>query len=392
MPIKAGPREIGVTFAAKTNALDPQKLRPLLSPADAVDTHGVPRVDKVMITGPFDPAGPGDTPSRRMVFVCHPASAADEEPCAKRIITRLVGRAYRRPVSEVDIAPILEFYRAGGRGRSVDPRRRAPWCDQGGNSEDPQRLEVRAERGVPLKPGATSARLTDIELASRLSFFLWSSIPDAALQQAAVEGRLSDPLVLDRQIRRMIADPRSEALTTNFAGQWLYLRNLKNFLPIADEYPDWDDDLRQGFKRETELLFKSVLHRPGVLQLLTADYTFVNERLARHYGIPNIYGSQYRRVTVTDENRRGLLGHGSILTVTSNANRTSPVRRGVDSRESHRHAAAAAAAERAGLIDNKDRAKPDDAPQMEQHRANPACASCHRLMDPLGLALDNFER
>jgi len=390
VPIKAGPREIGVTFAAKTNALDPQKLRPLLSPADAVDTHGVPRVDKVMITGPFDPAGPGDTPSRRMVFVCHPASAADEEPCAKRIITRLVGRAYRRPVSEVDVAPILEFYRAGRREGSFD---------QGVERAvvrlltSPQFL-FRSERGVPLKPGATSARLTDIELASRLSFFLWSSIPDAALQQAAVEGRLSDPLVLDRQIRRMIADPRSEALTTNFAGQWLYLRNLKNFLPIADEYPDWDDDLRQGFKRETELLFKSVLHDDrSVLQLLTADYTFVNERLARHYGIPNIYGSQYRRVTVTDENRRGLLGHGSILTVTSNANRTSPVRRGKWILENLIGTPPPPPPPNVpALTDNKDRAKPlTMRQQMEQHRANPACASCHRLMDPLGLALDNFD-
>lgn len=191
VPIKAGPREIGVTFAAKTNALDPQKLRPLLSPADAVDTHGVPRVDKVMITGPFDPAGPGDTPSRRAVFVCRPTSAADEEPCAKRIITRLAGRAYRRPVSEVDVAPILEFYRAG---------RREGTFDQGVERAvvrlltSPQFL-FRSERGVPLRPGATSARLTDLELASRLSFFLWSSSPDDELLDLATRGRLHAPSV-----------------------------------------------------------------------------------------------------------------------------------------------------------------------------------------------------
>ncbi len=390
VPVKAGPREIGVTFAAKTNALDPQKLRPLLSPADAVDTHGVPRVDKVMITGPFDPTGPGDTPSRRMVFVCRPVSAGDEEPCARRIIARLAERAYRRPVGEVDLQPIVEFYRAGRREGSFDLGIERAVLRL---LTSPQFL-FRSERGVPLKAGASSARLTDVELASRLSFFLWSSIPDDALLQDAVRGRLKDRLVLDRQVRRMIADPRSEALTTNFAGQWLYLRNLKNFLPIIDEYPDWDDDLRQGFKRETELLFKSVLHDDSsVLELLTADYTFVNERVARHYGIPNVYGSQFRRVAVTDENRRGLLGHGSILTVTSNANRTSPVRRGKWILENLIGTPPPSPPPNVpALADNKDRAKPlTMRAQMEQHRANPACAGCHRLMDPLGLALDNFD-
>ena len=390
VPVKAGPREIGVTFVGKTNALDPQKLRPLLSPSDAVDTHGVPRVDKVMVTGPFSPAGPGDTPSRQQVFVCRPTSAGDEEPCARRIIGRLAERAYRRPVTDADLAPIVEFYQAGRKEGSFDLGVERAVTRL---LTSPQFL-FRSEHGVPLKAGATASRLTNLELASRLSFFLWSSIPDEALRKVAVQGRLSNPLVLDQQVRRMLADERSEALTTNFAGQWLYLRNLKNFLPIADEYPDWDDDLRQGFKRETELLFKSVLHDDrSVLELLTANYTFVNERLAHHYGIPNVYGSTFRRVTVTDENRRGLLGHGSVLTVTSNANRTSPVRRGKWILENLIGTPPPAPPPNVpALADNKDRAKPlTMRAQMEQHRANPACAGCHRLMDPLGLALDNFD-
>ncbi|MGB7218801.1 MAG: DUF1592 domain-containing protein, partial [Vicinamibacterales bacterium] len=390
VPIKAGPREIGVTFVAKTSALDPQKLRPLLSPYDAVDTHGMPRVDRVMITGPFGTTAPGDTPSRRQVFVCRPTTVAEEEPCARRILTRLGERAYRRPVTDADIAPLLDFYRAGrGEGSFETGIERAVVR----LLASPQFL-FRSDRGLPRAAGAAPARVTDLELASRLSFFLWSSIPDDTLRQAAVGGRLKDPLVLARQVRRMLADSRSEALTTNFAGQWLYLRNLKNILPIVDEYPDFDDDLRQGFRRETELLFRSVLHEDrSVLELLTADYTYVNERVAHHYGITNVYGSQFRRVAITDPNRRGLLGHGSILTVTSNANRTSPVRRGKWILENLMGTPPPSPpANVPPLADNKERATPlTMRAQMEQHRANPVCASCHRLMDPLGLALDNYD-
>jgi hypothetical protein len=394
--VKAGPRKIGVTFAAKTAALDPQKLRPLLSPYDAVDTHGVPRVDKVMITGPFNPAGPGDTPSRQRIFICRPAAvaaglrAADELPCAQRILTRLAERAYRRPVSDSDLQPLLDFFRAGRADGSFDV----------GIERALMRLLTspsflfRSERGMATASANTLARLTDLELASRLSFFLWSSIPDDTLRQAASGGRLNAPAATDVQVRRMLADPRSEALAANFAGQWLYLRNLQNILPIVDDYPDFDDDLRQAFKRETELLFDAVLRENrSVLELLTADFTFVNERLARHYGIPDVYGSTFRRVAVKDEARRGLLGQGSILTVTSNANRTSPVRRGKWILENIIGTAPPPPPPNVpALTDNKDRPAPVSMrEQMEQHRANPACASCHRLMDPLGFALENFD-
>jgi hypothetical protein len=252
----------------------------------------------------------------------------------------------------------------------------------------------RIERDAPNARPGVPARLSGLELASRLSFFLWSSLPDEALLEAAIGGRLNTAAGVDQQMRRMLADPRAEALVTNFAGQWLYLRNLRTVAPIADEFPDFDDDLRQAFQRETELLFGSIIREDrSVVELLTADYTFVNERLARHYGIPRVYGSHFRRVPVREEARRGILGHGSILAVTSNANRTSPVRRGKWILENLIGSPPPPPpANVPPLTENSERARPlTMREQMEQHRANPACASCHRLMDPLGLARENFD-
>ena len=388
--LKAGPREIGVTFVAKTAAQDPQKLRPLASPFDAVDTHGVPRLDAVMITGPFNPTGPGDTPSRRRVLTCRPATAAEEVPCARTIVSALARKAYRRPITPADLDLLLGFYQAG----------RADGAFEHGIERalvriltSPEFLFRMEHDPATAKPGMLT-RVTDLELASRLSFFLWSSLPDEPLLQSAVQGRLHEPLVLDREVRRMLQDPRADALVTNFAGQWLYLRNVRTVTPIVDEYPDFDDDLRQGLRRETELLFSSVIREDrNVLDLLTADYTFVNERLARHYGIPGVYGERFRRVAVKDEARRGLLGQGSILAVTSNANRTSPVRRGKWILENLIGSPPPPPPPNVPpLVDNKDRSRPlSMREQMEQHRASPQCASCHRLMDPLGLALENFD-
>jgi hypothetical protein len=387
--VKAGPRDVGVTFVGKTAAQDPQKLRPLLSPFDAVDTHGVPRVDAVMITGPFNPTGGGDTPSRQRIFTCRPSAALAEEACARQIVSTLARRAYRRPVARADVDLLMGFYRSGRADATFDHGIERALVRV---LTSPEFL-FRAERALPA-PGTAPQRIHDLDLASRLSFFLWSSIPDDQLVTAAANGRLRDPAAVARQVQRMLADPRADAMVNNFAGQWLYLRNLRTVSPIADEYPDFDDDLRQAFKRETELLFASIL-RDGrsVLDLLTADFTFVNERLARHYGIRGVYGSHFRRVAVPDDARRGLLGHGSILTVTSNANRTSPVRRGKWILENLIGSPPPPPPPNVPVLaENKDRPKPlTMREQMEQHRASPACAGCHRLMDPLGLALENFD-
>jgi mono/diheme cytochrome c family protein len=390
VPVKAGPRTVGVTFLAKSAAQDPQKLQPLLSPFDAVDTHGVPRVDAVMITGPYKVTGPGDTPSRRRVFVCRPASASEETPCARKIITTLARRAYRRPVTGADLELLLGFYRDGRRDGSFDTGIERVLIRLLASPEFVFRVERDPDDAAP----GSLRRVTDLELATRLSSFLWSSIPDDALLEAASEGKLKDPRVLEREVRRMIADPKGQALVGNFAGQWLYLRNLRTTAPITDEFPDFDDDLRQAFLRETQMLFESVVREDrNVLDLMNADYTFVNERLAKHYGIPDVYGSRFRRVPVRDEARRGLLGQGSFLTVTSNANRTSPVKRGKWILENVLGTPPPPPPPNVPpLKENSEREQPlSMRQQMEQHRASPACASCHKLMDPVGFSLENFD-
>ena len=390
--VGAGPHRVGAAFLKKSSALIETERQPYDAHFN-MDRHPrtQPGVRSVAIAGPFATAGVGDTPSRRRIFVCRPASAADEPACARTIIGTLARRAYRRPVSDADLAGPLAFY-ARGRER--------------GGFEDGIELALRAlltsteflfriEQDPAGLPPGTPYRLSDVELASRLSFFLWSSLPDDELLGLAERGELGDPAVLAAQVARMLADPRAHSLATNFAGQWLYLRNLDAARPNLRLYPDFDDNLRRAMRRETELLFASVVDEDrDVLDLLRADYTFLNERLARHYDVPNVYGDHFRRVDLGPDSRRaGLLGHGSILTVTSYATRTSPVLRGK------------------WVLDNilgmPPPPPPPDVPplaegeaggeapsmreRMAQHRRNPACAACHQLMDPAGLAMENFD-
>jgi hypothetical protein len=390
--VKAGPHRVGAAFLERSAALDTRLLHSFVrSSADTYDFTGLPHISTLTIVGPIDASGAGETPSRRKIFVCRPPRPQDELPCAQRILTNLATRAYRQPPTEEDLEPLLEFYRAGREQRS---------SFDAGIEQALQRLLAgpkfvfRAERSPEgVAPGAVH-RVSDYELASRLSFFLWSSLPDPELLQAAEQGRLHQPEVLDRQVRRLLADPKSAALVTNFGDQWLQVRNLRNIVPNSAEFPDFDDNLRQAFQRETELFLESIIREDrNVLDLLTADYSFVNERLARHYGIPDVYGSRFRRVTLSDEARKGLLGKGSVLMVTSHADRTSPVVRGKWILEN--------------ILNTPVPPPPPDVPplketeedqtpktmraQMAEHRANPVCASCHKMMDPIGFALENFD-
>ena len=394
--VKAGPQAIGVAFLQKNYAANEDLVRrPSSSTYDVFIgmQYGyttAPHLSRVVITGPYNPTGLGDTPSRRRVLVCRPASASDETTCARQIVSTLARRAFRRVVNDNDVASLLTFYQQER--------------DRTGNFEAGIEMAVRRIladpefifRFEPTPAGVapnTPYRIRDTELASRLSFFLWSTIPDDELLQLGIDGKLHEPAVLEKQTRQMLADPKARALVTNFANQWLFLRDLKNANPDVTVFPDFDDNLRQGFQRETEMLFESIVREDrSVLDLLDADYTFVNERLARHYGIPNVYGPDFRRVPVANDARRGLLGHGSLLLVTSNANRTSPVIRGKWVLEN--------------LLGSQAPLPPPDVPpleekptaaarsvreRIEQHRANPTCAGCHKIMDPIGLALENFD-
>ena len=394
---KAGPQTLGVAFLQKNyDANEDLVHRPGASTFDpnigmqyGYDT--VPHLARVDITGPYHATGPGETPSRQRIFVCHPSVLSEEIPCARKILSNLVRRAFRRAPADADIESLLSFYqqqrnKGGSFESGIEFALRRVLADP--------EFVFRFEPTPADVPPNGIYRISDTELASRLSFFLWSSLPDDELLNLAIQNKLHDPAVLQRETRRMLADDRSHALTTNFAGQWLYLRELKSSNPDGREFPDFDDNLRQAFQRETELLFESVVRedRP-VLDLLDADYTFVNERLARHYGIANVYGPDFRRVPVPSDARRGLLGQGSMLLVTSNANRTSPVQRGKWILEN--------------LLGSPPPLPPPNVPplkensgeaaatsvreRMEQHRANPACAGCHKIMDPIGLALENFD-
>ena len=387
---KAGPRTITAAFLQRSPVEGGLRTQAFLrSNVDATDHTGLPHIESLIVTGPFGPTSAGDTPSRRRIFRCRPSGAADETSCAATIISALARRAYRRPVTSADMTRLMALYASGRRGRTFDAG--IQFALRGLLAS--AKFVFRAERNPSSLPAGAVYRIDDFELASRLSFFLWSSIPDEELLGVAAEGRLKDPSVLDGQVRRMLADPRSEALVSNFGGQWLYLRNLKSTSPDQNEFPDFDDNLRQAFQRETELFFDSVIHEDrNVLDLLTADYTFVNERLARHYGIPHVYGSQFRRVTVTDE-RRGLLGKGSILLVTSHAGRTSPVVRGKWILDNLLGTPPPPPPPNVPALDEKSSpARPQSVRErLEEHRANPACAGCHRLMDPLGFALENFD-
>jgi hypothetical protein len=390
--LAAGPRRIGVAFLEKTHALNTRRLQNYVrSSSDTIDFSGYPHIDEIILTGPFNPTGPGETPSRRRIFSCRPRAAGEEAECARQILSSLGRRAYRGDFTPADLAALLDFFQRGRR--------------DGGTFESGIDLALRRMLASPkfvfrierdpsgARPG-TVYRLSDLELASRLSFFLWSSIPDDELLAVAERRKLREPATLEAQVRRMLADPKAQSLVDNFLGQWLQLRNLKSKQPNSHEFPDFDDNLRRALQTEMELFFGSIVRedRP-VLDLMTARYTFLNERLARHYGIRNVYGSHFRRVALQDEARRGLLGKGAVLMVTSHPHRTSPVLRGKWILEN--------------ILGTPPPPPPDVVPpfeeessahmprsvreRLEQHRRNPACAGCHRMIDPAGLALENFD-
>ena len=398
---KAGTRLVGVAFLNQPS--EPEgKLMPRQFYDDLLSFKGGdPAVDNVSISGPFNPKGLGDTPSRRKIFVCNPAGTviADEEPCAKRVLSTLARRAYRRPVTEADVLTLLQFYKVGrsqggfeaGIGTAIQGILVSP--------EFLFRMERDPERDTGSNAGnvapGTAYPVSDLDIASRLSFFLWSSIPDDQLLDLAERGKLSDPAVLEQQVIRMLADSRSKALVGNFTEQWLGLRKLGTVSPDPKVFPDFDDNLREALQQETKLFAESIAREDrSVLDFLRADYTFLNERLARHYGIQKVYGSGFRRVTLADDARKGLLGQGSILTATSYANRTSPTLRGKWVLEN--------------ILGTPPPPPPPNVPslkeenggnnrvltmreRLEQHRVNPSCAVCHTRMDPLGFALDNFD-
>lgn len=392
VPVKAGARDVTVSFVKQY-----YETTGILRPAErgfarSVDElyHGHPAVDTVLIGGPHAVDGPGDTPSRRRVFTCHPKDGAAEGACAKQILSNLARRAYRRPVTERDVERLLSFYEAG----------RADGGFEGGIQRGIERILAapsfifRIEEEAAGKAPGTVYRLNDLAIASRLSFFLWSSIPDDELLDVAIRGKLSDPATLAKQVRRMLDDSRSRALVDNFAAQWLSMGKLAGIVPDVDAYPEFDENLREAMQQENRLFMESQLRADlSVTNLVTANYTFLNERLATHYGIPNVYGDHFRRWTFSDGQRGGLLGQAGILAVTSYPNRTSPVLRGKWVL--------------ANLLGAPPPPPPADVPalkdagedgeprsireRMEAHRRNPACASCHARMDPLGFSLENYD-
>ena len=387
VPLRAGPREVAVAFLPKSGALSEGQVRAYRSRSRQ------PSIASLIISGPYGADGAGDTPSRRHIFVCQPRTGAgetDQATCARTILSVLARRAYRRPVRDTDLDRLMPFYEQG----------RVEGGFERGIQRAIERVLVSPEFlfRVERDPAGVSAgdvyRVSDLELASRLSFFLWSSIPDDDLLAAATRGELGEPAVLDRQVRRMLGDPRSEALVTNFAEQWLFLRDVDAKEPDTGFFPGFDENLRQAFRRETELFIDSILRGDrSVPELLTANHTFVNERLAKHYGIPHVYGSHFRRGELDDDSRHGLLGHGSILTLTSYATRTSPVLRGKWILENLLSSPPPPPPPNVPALDETtDDGRPRSMREaMEQHRANPVCASCHKLMDPLGFALENFD-
>jgi hypothetical protein len=412
-PVKAGIRYVGLTFTRSdavpeilpnpgrggpgrgapppmsTGHLDLRLDSGRLKLFEVQEGAGGPAFTEFSIGGPYNISGPGDSPSRRRIFVCKPASPQEEDACARKILSTLARRAFRRPISDTDVNSLLAVYRIGHRAGGFD----------GGVEMALRAMLVspdflfRVERDPAGAAPGTVHRINDFELASRLSFFLWGSIPDDQLLNLAAQGKLKDQAILEQQVARMIDDPKSKAFVSNFAGQWLYLRNLGAERPDPDAFPEFDDSLRRAFQQETELFFRSVLreNRP-ITELLDAKYTFLNQRLAEFYKIPGVYGSQFRRVDLTGSGRVGILGQGSLLTVTSYPNRTSIVQRGKWVLEN--------------LLDSPPPPKPADIPDldphgkngklsmrqaMEEHRANPTCAGCHARMDPIGLALENYD-
>ena len=393
--VSAGPHLVGVSFLKEyvepETVLMPRNLQSLF--ADRGDYKGGdPLIAAVGISGPYNPKGLGETPSRRRVFSCYPSAIHEEEPCARNILSSLARRAYRRPVTEQDINPLLELFQNGRTDGEFEAGIRTALQGILVSAEFLFRIEQDPNNGVR----ATAHPVSDLDLASRLSFFLWSSIPDGELLDLAVGGKLKDPTVLKQQVRRMLKDQRSEVLMKNFAGQWLLLRNMLRVSPDPRAFPYFDDSLREAIHRETELFVANIADEDRtVLDLLSADYTFLNERLAQHYGISGVYGSHFRRVSLKDKNRKGLLGKAGILTVTSYANRTSPTLRGKWVLEKLLGTPPPPPPPNVPSLKEETTDKEGKALTMRQrldlHRTNTACASCHARMDPLGLALDNFD-
>jgi mono/diheme cytochrome c family protein len=394
LPVKAGTHTIWATTILKSHATRDDLIKPFVrTTIDGLDIMGDPSVDRLTVEGPFDASGSGESASRRKILICKPTAASAEDACAMRILSNLARLAYRKPVDAASLDVLMGFYRRGrgGEGGSFERGIESALQFILASPEFLFRFEPDPQ-GVPPN---TPYRLNDLTLASRLSFFLWSSLPDEPLLTLASQGKLGNAAALEQQVKRMLADPRSKSLITNFAEQWLHLRNLKNSGPDLQVFPDFDDNLRQAMKEETTLFFDSIMREDrSVMDLLNADYTFVNERLARHYGMSNVYGSQFRRVKVESDARRGLLGQASLLTVTSYPNRTSPVERGKWVLTN--------------LLGVPPQPPPPNVPplpdnassdgrvlslreRLERHRADPVCAGCHRAMDPIGFALENFD-
>ena len=391
LPVTAGPHDVGATFLKRAASLLETERQPLQSHFNE-QRHPrlTPAIYQVSIIGPHAPQGADDTPSRRRLFVCTPTQRTAEEACAEEILSTLMRRAYRRSISAADVEGPMAFYREARSEGDFDTGIGYALTAVLVNPEFLFRVELDPDQVA----SEAAYRLSDLELASRLSFFLWSSLPDDELLDVAIRGELSRPGEVERQARRMLADPRSNNLASNFAGQWLLLRNLEAVSPNPRLYPDFDDNLRQAFRQETELFFDSVLREDrSVLDLLRADYTFLNERLARHYGIPGIYGSRFRRVELGEDSQRGgLLRHGSILSVTSYATRTSPVIRGKWVLDNIYGAPPPPPpANVPTLEDNSVRAGLPMRERLSQHRTNPVCASCHSTIDPVGFTLENFD-
>ena len=389
--VTAGPHAVGVTFPKKPSEL-------LETPRQPYQTHFnsyrhpriQPAIYSVSIIGPYDAKGPGDTPSRRRIFVSHPAGRADEDRSARQILASLMRRAYRRPVTDADLEGPFALYQ---KARSTEDFDAGIEMALSAVLVSPHFL-FRVEQDPARIPPNTPYRISDVELASRLSFFLWSSIPDDQLLNLAVAGKLHEPLVLEREVRRMLADKRSESLVNNFADQWLRLRNLDSITPDMRLFPDFDDNLRQAFRKETELFFGSILREDrSVLDLLSANYTFLNERLAKHYGIPNVYGTRFRRVALDEDSwRGGLLRQGSILTVTSYATRTSPVLRGKFVLDTLLGVPPPPPLpDVPALKDNTVNGNLSVRERLAEHRTNATCAPCHNMMDPLGLSLEKYD-
>jgi mono/diheme cytochrome c family protein len=391
--VTAGPHDVGFTWRER-----PGQRQDVWQPAlrDSQEVHmigGLARLKTVGVEGPYNVKGISTSPSREKVFLCTPTSAADESACAQRIFTNLTRRAYRRPVTATDVEPPMQFYKQARDAKGTfDDGVRAGLARVLASTSFLYRIE---QDGTGVQAGTAHA-VSDVELASRLSFFLWSSIPDQTLMDLAVAGKLRQPGVLAGQVRRMIADDRANALVNNFVGQWLQLRNLEaKVAPDLLMFPDFDDNIRKAFRRETELFFGYILRENrSALELLSADYTFVNERLARHYGIPGVYGTRFRQVKLTDPNRRGLLGQGSILSLTSVATRTSPVYRGKFVLSTFLNTPPPPPLPNVPTLEEAAKGA-KTAPKtvretLELHRSSPVCASCHRMIDPPGFALENF--